>query len=121
MAVYLERHSIDGKPPEDKTAKLRIAYTSFHPEAIKFNRSYECEGGTVESHDTTKIFRVAAGRTVGRRWRTARVPGHVGVERDADESQVEAEIAFVDGLQPTPGGIAPFSVLFEGTPDCSCC
>jgi hypothetical protein len=122
MAVYLEQHGTDGKSPDDKTAKLRIAYTSFHPEAISFTRSYECEGGSVERHDTTKVFKIAAGRTEGRRWRTARVPSLIEVERDADESQIEAEIAFISGsLQPTPGGITQFSVLFEGAADCSCC
>jgi hypothetical protein len=122
MAVYLERHSTDGHPLDDKTAKLRIAYTSFHPEAIKFTRSYDCEGGSIENHDSTKVFKIAAGQSEGRRWRTARVPSVVEVERDADDSQIEAEISFVSGgLQPTPGGIAQFSIQFEGAPDCSCC
>lgn len=122
MAVYLERHSTDETPLDDKTATLRIAYTSFHPESIEFTRRYECEGGSVENHDTNKVFKIAAGRSEGRRWRTARVPSVIQVKRDADESQIEAEISFAKGgLQPTPGGIAKFSVLFEGAPDCSCC
>jgi len=122
MAVYLERHGADSSPPEEKNATLRIAYTSFHPEAIRFTRSYECEGGHVEAHDTTKVFKIGAGRTEGRRWRTTRVPSFVKVERDADQCQIEAEIAFVSGgLQPVPGGTAQFSVQFEGEPDCSCC
>ena len=119
MAVYLERH---GAELAEGAARIRIAYTSFHPEPITFTRGYECEGGRLEDHDRSKEWKIPAGRTEGRRWRTARVPGGVAVEREAEETQIEAEIAFVgEGLQPIPGGVAGFSVLFEGDPDCSCC
>jgi hypothetical protein len=121
LAVYLERHHTDDESLDEKAARVRIAYTSFHPEAIEFTRSYASEGGTMEAHDTKKVFKIAAGRTEGRVM-TARIPGFVGVKREADECQIEAEIAFASGgLQPTPAGSVPFSVLFEGTPDCSCC
>jgi hypothetical protein len=124
LAVFLQRHTDADLPLPGDEANVRIACRSWHPVEFMVTREFECEGGTVADHDPEQIFRLIAGRVIGRRHRSYFVGDGVRVTRSEGGAKVEAVLKFVP---PDPvlsdTGTAEFSLSFPGGGSfkCLCC
>jgi hypothetical protein len=125
LAVFLQNpkdHPEEGDIPAD-SARVKIAYRSYHPKPFRFTRRYECKGGTIDAHDHEEEFEVAAGKTEGWPFRTEVVPDGVKVERGSGGAQVLAEVDFVGGRRLDRDGPVHFTVSFPAGREleCACC
>jgi len=121
LAVFLQSHGSQDKPIPAGTARVAIAYESYHPAPIQFTREMRIAGGSLGHYNPGEILELAAGRNRGRNYRSAILPQWVAVHRQATGvAKIDANLSIVKGPQAQP---FPLSVTFpEKDPlPCSCC
>lgn len=124
LGVFLQSHMSDSDPGGPDSAKVCIAYESYHPAPMLFTRRLHVSGGSLADYDPEEVLELAAGRNRGRNYRSGILPQWVRVERQPEGvATIDAHVAVVEN-SPALGG-APFalSVTFpeEKPLTCSCC
>lgn len=123
VAVFLQRHDQEREEGGDPVAKVRIAYRTFHPAPIPFQRSFESNGGRLERHDAAQWHQMLAGGVPKKRIRCEIVPDAVKICRGENGATIDARIKFGETDLPLDATReARVQVAFpEEDFECSCC
>jgi hypothetical protein len=124
LAVFLQTHRHGSAAPQERYAKVCIAYESHHPRPIELRRRLRVAGGTLGEYDAEEVIELPSGRNRGRSYRSALLPQWVGVERQPEGvAKIDAHLRLMGNTPTANPESFGLSVTFgEQEPlPCPCC